>query len=136
MRKFKVLKAKLREKRGAALMSALAFMFMILVLGIILTSAVSYAHLQVNTNQTVENAWLRKEEIGEYFVKNVSEDTDESFQNERLKNSPYTAETKYETGKKSLNLRNGQGKTVLYIEAEETSGAWQVTRWQYSKIEP
>jgi len=136
MRKCKVLKAKLKEKRGAALMSALAFMFMILVLGILLTSAVSYSHLQVNTNQTVENAWLRREEIGEYFVKNVSESEKTTFESDIQEKTPYTAETTYETGKKSLNLKNGQGKTVLYIEAEEESGAWKVTCWRYSEIEP
>jgi Tfp pilus assembly protein PilX len=126
----------LKNKRGAALVSAVAFMLVMAILGLLLTAAISYAHLQVRSNQTVENAWLAREELGEYFVR-----ANEPEFNAVLEKTNYTAEINYSTTEKTekkektLLLRNARGNVILYIKAsfDSKKSAWQPTVWRYSE---
>lgn len=127
---------KLREKRGAALVSAITFMLVMIVLGIWLTSAISYSHLQLKTNQAVEKAWLDKESIGEYFVQRVNDSADGvEFINAVGANTKYQAEVEILQTEKSVTLRNARGGAVLYIHATKAdeSAPWKVVAWRYSE---
>ena len=120
----------LKNKRGAALVSAVSFMLVMAILGLLLTAAISYAHLQVRSNQTVENAWLAREELGEYFVR-----ADENEFTSALENKNYQAETNYSTTEKTLLLRNARGNVILYIKAtrNDENEPWTAVVWRYSE---
>ena len=58
----------LKNKRGAAMESAILFMFVALMLGLLLTGVATHTHLRVKLNDTLLTREFTIEQIGENFV--------------------------------------------------------------------
>ena len=118
------MKKLLKSKRGAAMASAVLFMFVIFYFGMLLTGVSMYTHLRVKLNNTQITEELSLEQIGENFV--CLGEAEFSVE------SPYSAETSYESeNDKTLTLKRN-GKTVLYIVVQ----GGKVKNWRYSDPEP
>ena len=115
-----------KNKRGAAMESAILFMFVALMLGMLLTGVAMFTHLRVKVNNTALTREIAIEQIGDNFVHGTAE-----FENLPDGNHPidnYVAVLS--NGGKTLTLTNKTGtKVLLYIEVGENN---TVTRWQYS----
>ena len=111
-----------KNKRGAAMESAILFMFVALMLGMLLTGVAMFTHLRVKVNNTTLTREIAIEQIGENFVHG----TLVVGENGEIDN--YVAV--FSNGGKTLTLTNKTGtKVLLYIEVGENN---TVTRWQYS----
>lgn len=114
----------LRNKRGAALESAILFMMVVLMLGMLLTGVIMYTHLRVKANDTLLMRELTIEQIGEDFVHG----TYEAGENIPIDN--YYADITNTEGIRTLTLKNkAKTKVLLYIVVNADDA---VTRWQYS----
>ena len=120
----------LRNKRGAALESAILFMVVVLMLGMLLTGVIMSTHLRVKLNDTLLTREITIEQIGENFV--TMSETD--FKKSEMNN--YAPTTTYETDKKTLSLATQGGKVVLYIEVTTADNSNSVTCWRYSAPTP
>ena len=111
-----------KNKRGAAMESAILFMFVALMLGMLLTGVAMFTHLRVKVNNTTLTREIAIEQIGENFVHG----TLVVGENGEIDN--YVAV--FSNGGNTLTLTNKTGtKVLLYIEVGENN---TVTRWQYS----
>ena len=119
----------LRNKRGAALESAILFMMVVLMLGMLLTGVIMYTHLRVKANDTLLTREIAIEQIGEDFVHG----TLVLDENGEIKgNNGFTAviETNADNTR-ILTLTNKANKVVLYVEVPENSATPSV--WKYTK---
>ena len=119
----------LRNKRGAALESAILFMMVVLMLGMLLTGVIMYTHLRVKANDTLLTREIAIEQIGHDFVHG----TLVSGENGEIEgNNAFTAviETNADNTR-ILTLKNKANRVVLYVEIPENSTTPSV--WKYTK---
>ena len=115
-----------KNKRGMAMESAILFMLVILMLGLLLTGVIMHTHLRVKLNNTQLSREITIEQIGENFV-NLDKT---AFETSLAEYTDYTATTAYnENEKNTLTLTRGKS-VVLYIEVRTADKA--VLCWQYS----
>ena len=118
----------LRNKRGAALESAILFMMVVLMLGMLLTGVIMYTHLRVKANDTLLSRELTIEQIGEDFVHGTLILGD----NGEIDN--YYADVANTDGVRTLTLKNiTKTKVLLYIVVNAEGS---VTCWRYSAPTP
>ena len=120
----------LKSKRGMAIESAIMFMLVTFMLGMLLTGLSMTMHLRTQLNdKTIENE-LILEQIGDNFVHNFGDEeefkTVEAFQ-AYTEGKGYTAEINNE--KTTLTLKNKYTRVVLYIEKDGGT----VVAWRYSE---
>ena len=120
----------LKSKRGMAIESAIMFMLVTFMLGMLLTGLSMTMHLRTQLNdKTIENE-LILERIGDNFVHNFGDEeefkTVEAFQ-AYTAGKGYTAEINNE--KTTLTLKNKYTRVVLYIEKD----GGKVVAWRYSE---
>ena len=114
----------LKSKRGMAIESAIMFMLVTFMLGMLLTGLSMTMHLRTQLNdKTIENE-LILEQIGEKFVHNFGDE--EEFKT-YVAGKGYTAEINNE--KTTLTLKNKYTRVVLYIEKD----GGKVVAWRYSE---
>lgn len=113
------MKKALNDKRGIAMESAIMFMLVVFMFGLLLTGVTMTSHLRVKVNDSLIQRELEIEQIGENFVR-LDKD---SF----TVNDKYQAETSYNEGSKILTLYR-KNTPVLYIEVENN----QVILWKYT----
>ncbi len=125
----------LRNKRGAALESAILFMMVVLMLGMLLTGVIMYTHLRVKLNDTLLTREIAIEQIGEDFVhdkadfEGLTTGTAEKTINV-ADIGTYTATVNYtDKDNKALTLSSARGSTLLNITVENG----QITTWKYTK---
>ena len=113
----------LRNKRGTALESAILFMMVVLMLGMLLTGVIMYTHLRVKANDTLLTREIAIEQIGHDFVHGTLVSGE---------NNGFTAviETNADNTR-TLTLTNKANKVVLYVEIPENSATPSV--WKYTK---
>ena len=113
----------LRNKRGAALESAILFMMVVLMLGMLLTGVIMYTHLRVKANDTLLTREIAIEQIGHDFVHGTLVSGE---------NNGFTAviETNADNTR-TLTLKNKANRVVLYVEIPENSNTPSV--WKYTK---
>ena len=127
-----------KNKRGMAMESAILFMLITLMFGLLLTGVIMNTHLRVKVNNTLLSREITIEQIGENFVYNKKEfalTDDNKYQNatttdngDKIDVGDYVAYVKINGSSKVLTLKNKSDKTLLYIEASETTA----TCWRYS----
>ena len=115
----------LRNKRGAALESAILFMMVVLMLGMLLTGVIMYTHLRVKANDTLLMRELTIEQIGEDFVHGTY------GAGENIPIDNYYADITNAEGIRTLTLKNKANRVVLYVEIPENSTTPSV--WKYTK---
>lgn len=116
----------LKNKRGMAIESAIMFMFIVFMFGLLLSGIVMTTHLRVKVNNTLLTRELEIEQIGENFV--YMDKT--SFSTYISKNSKYSIDeqTIYtDKNNKTLTLKRNTS-TVLKITVE----GGKITSWKYS----
>ena len=129
----------LKNKRGMAMESAILFMLITLMFGLLLTGVIMNTHLRVKVNNTLLSREITIEQIGENFVYNQKEfkltDDDKKYLNatetdkgDKIDVGDYVAYVKINGSSKVLTLKNKSDKTLLYIEASDTTA----TCWRYS----
>ena len=106
----------LKNKRGMAMESAILFMLIVFMFGLLLTGVAMTSHLRVNVNNTLLSRELEIEQIGEYFIYN--EQTCINYINSF--DGKYTHEIENNT----LTLKRN-GNVVLYID--KTNNIWKYT---------
>ena len=120
----------LRNKRGAALESAILFMVVVLMLGMLLTGVIMSTHLRVKLNDTLLTREITIEQIGNDFVHG----TLILDENGEIKgNNAFTAviETNADNTR-ILTLKNKTNtKVLLYVEVPENSTT--PTVWKYTE---
>ena len=118
----------LKNKRGAAMESAILFMFVALMLGLLLTGVATHTHLRVKLNDTLLTREFTIEQIGEKFVYGAY------AEGENIEIENYIADIKIaDNGNRSLTLKNKADKVVLYVEVPQDSNPPTPTTWKYSK---
>lgn len=124
----------LKNKRGMAMESAILFMLITLMFGLLLTGVIMNTHLRVKVNNTLLSREITIEQIGENFVHDKQEfelTTEGTYKNatgDKIDVGDYVAYVKINGSSKVLTLKNKSDKTLLYIEASETTA----TCWRYS----
>jgi hypothetical protein len=116
------MKKLLKNKRGMAIESAIMFMFIVFMFGLLLSGIVMTTHLRVKVNDTLLDRELEIEQIGEDFV-HMDED---NF----TVDDKYEAITSYNGNNKTLTL-NRNKNTVLFVKVEDG----KITSWKYSNNE-
>ena len=119
----------LRNKRGAALESAILFMMVVLMLGMLLTGVIMYTHLRVKINDTLLSREIAIEQIGEDFVHGTLI-LGENGEIENYNGFTAVIETNAENTR-TLTLKNKANKVVLYVEVPQNSAT--PTVWKYTK---
>ena len=103
--------------------SAILFMLIVFMFGLLLTGVAMTSHLRVKVNNTLLSRELEIEQIGENFVHFVRNDDDDFTVNNK-----YEAITSYtDENNKTLTLQKNS-KTVLFIKVENG----KITSWKYS----
>ena len=127
---------KLRNKRGAALESAILFMVVVLMLGMLLTGVIMFTHLRVKANDTILTREIAIEQIGEDFVhdkgnfKGLTEGTSINKTIIIAKVGTYTATGTYtDTNNKTLTLSSQRGSLLLSVTVENG----KITSWKYTE---
>ena len=116
---------KLRNKRGAALESAILFMVVVLMLGMLLTGVIMFTHLRVKANDAILTREIEIEQIGNNFVHGALVLGD----NGEIDN--YYADVTNTDGVRTLTLKNKVNKVVLYVEVPQDSTT--PTVWKYTE---
>ena len=127
-----------KNKRGAAMESAILFMLITLMFGLLLTGVIMHTHLRVKLNNSQLAREITIEQIGENFVYNQKEfeltDDNKKYLNatatdngDKIDVGDYVAYVKINDSSKILTLKNRSDKVLLYIEASGTTA----TCWQY-----
>ena len=117
-----------KNKRGAAMESAVLFMFVVLMLGMLLTGVAMLTHLRVKVNNTALTREIAIEQIGENFVHGTAEfknltDGDHTIDN-------YVADINYtDKDNKSLALYTKNNKLLLQITVKNG----KITSWKYTE---
>ena len=114
----------LKNKRGMVLATAVMFMTVLAVLGILLTSTLLYATTATRTNQKALDNRLTLDQIGEYFVAG-------SLTEEQLETYGYEDVDEEDTIL-ALKKKNGSA-VVLYIVKDGTNKTAKI--WRYSAPE-
>lgn len=112
----------LRNKRGAAMESAILFMLVVLMLGMLLTGVIMSTHLRVKLNDTMLTREITIEQIGEDFVagKDLTQIDD------------YSVSITEADGNRILTLKNkSETKVLLYVEIPQNSNT--PTVWKYTE---
>ena len=108
----------LKNKRGMAMESAILFMLIVFMFGLLLTGVAMTSHLRVNVNNTLLSRELEIEQIGEDFIHFIPKDENDTF----------TVDDKYEPiispDGSTLTLKRN-GNVVLYID--KTNNIWKYT---------
>ena len=115
----------LKNKRGIAMESAVMFMLVVFMFGLLLTGIAMTSHLQVKVNDTLLERELEIEQIGEDFV-HMDED-------DFTVDDKYEAITSYDENNennKTLTLKRNNN-TVLFVKVENG----KITSWKYSNNE-
>ena len=116
----------LKNKRGAAMESAILFMFVALMLGLLLTGVATHTHLRVKLNDTLLTREFTIEQISENFVYGAY------AEGENIEIENYIADIKIaDNGNRTLTLKNKADKVVLYVEVPQGSNT--PTKWKYTK---
>ena len=110
----------LKNKRGAAMESAILFMAVVFSLCLLLTTVISTSHLQVRVSKKQRARRLEIEQIGQYYVANPT--VFELSEEEKLKYEIEKTNT-------SLKLKTKNESVVLYIELDSDK---KVITWKYS----
>ena len=113
-----------KNKRGAAMESAVLFMFVVLMLGMLLTGVAMLTHLRVKVNNTALTREIAIEQIGENFVHGTL------VVGENGKIDNYVADINYtDTDNKSLALYTKNNKLLLQITVKNG----KITSWKYTE---
>ena len=113
----------LRNKRGAALESAILFMLVVLMLGMLLTGVIMSTHLRVKLNDTLLTREITIEQIGENFVYGKIAEGEHEIDG-------YKAVVTSANGNRILTLKNKTNtKVLLYVVVPEDSTT--PTVWKY-----
>ena len=119
-----------KNKRGAAMESAVLFMFVVLMLGMLLTGVAMLTHLRVKVNNTALTREIAIEQIGDNFVHGTAEfkkltDGDHTIDN-------YVAAiTTNDDGTRILTLKTKNDKLLLHVEVPKDSTTPSV--WKYTE---
>lgn len=119
------MKKLLKNKRGMAIESAIMFMLIVFMFGLLLTGIVMTTHLRVKVNDTLLSRELEIEQIGEYFVH-----SDKNAFNSYIETTKYSIDndTSYtDENNKTLTLKRNTS-TVLKITVKDG----KITSWKYS----
>ena len=120
------MKKLLKNKRGMAIESAIMFMLIVFMFGLLLTGIAMTSHLRVKVNDTLLSRELEIEQIGEYFVHSTEQtctDYIDSFNGKYT----YTIGTTIE-GNQTLTLKRKEA-IVLYVETDTNK---KIKVWKYS----
>ena len=119
------MKLPIKNKRGAALESAILFMVVVLMLGMLLTGVIMRTHLRVKVNDTLLTREITIEQIGENFVYGKIAEGEHEIDG-------YNALVTIADGNRILTLKNKTNtKVLLYVELPENSTTPSV--WKYTK---
>lgn len=126
-----------KNKRGAAMESAVLFMFVALMLGMLLTGVAMLTHLRVKVNNTALTREIAIEQIGENFVHDMEDFSslqvvDNRFEKDiTVKDSTvYTAVGTYtDKDNKTLTLSTKKGTLLLKITVIDG----KITSWKYTE---
>ena len=122
------MKRVLKNKRGVAMESAILFMFVVLMLGMALTSVISITHLQVKVNDTLLQREVAIEQIGENFVYGKAEFASLESGEQTFPIENYYAVVLIDGSTKTLTLKNKtQTSVLLNIEVVEGN----IKHWKY-----
>ncbi|MBR2320822.1 MAG: hypothetical protein IKA57_01655 [Clostridia bacterium] len=119
-----------KNKHGAAMESAVLFMFVVLMLGMLLTGVAMLTHLRVKVNNTALTREIAIEQIGDNFVHGTAEfenltDGDHTIDN-------YVAAITTEgDGTRILTLKTKNDKLLLHVEVPKDSTTPSV--WKYTE---
>ena len=110
----------LKNKRGAAMESAILFMVVVFSLCLLLTTVISTSHLQVRVSKKQRARRLEIEQIGENYVYNL-----ESYNDEQVIDGKYMVGIEGNV----FTLKTKSDYVVLYIELDSDK---KVITWKYS----
>ena len=117
------MKKLLKDKRGIAMESAVMFMLVVFMFGLLLTGIAMTSHLQVKVNDTLLERELEIEQIGEYFVR-----MDAQTCTNYIESCKTTYE--YDIDDNTLTLTRNN-KVVLYVEVDRTNNN-AIKVWKYT----
>lgn len=115
-----------KNKRGAAMESAVLFMFVVLMLGMLLTGVAMLTHLRVKVNNTALIREIAIEQIGDNFVHG----TLVVGENGEIDNY-VAAITTNDDGTRILTLKTKNDKLLLHVEVPKDSTTPSV--WKYTE---
>ena len=122
----------LKNKRGMAMESAILFMLITLMFGLLLTGVIMNTHLRVKVNNTLLSREITIEQIGENFVHDKQEFSSLSgdFTTDITANGTnYVAKGTYtDKNNKTLTLSTKKGDLLFIIVADG-----KITQWKYTK---
>ena len=119
----------LKNKRGMAMESAILFMLIVFMFGLLLTGVAMTSHLRVNVNNTLLSRELEIEQIGENFV--YSLDVFNDPKDDTITIGNYNAKlgvNNNNNNNKTLTLTRNN-KVVLYVEVDDNKA---IKVWKYS----
>lgn len=120
----------LKNKRGIAMESAILFMFVVLMLGMALTSVISITHLQVKVNDTLLQREVAIEQIGENFVASNNETDFQTSITEILEDYTFIISSTFnQDNSKELTVTTKNGSHLLTVTVNNES---TVTKWCYT----
>jgi hypothetical protein len=119
-----------KNKRGAAMESAVLFMFVVLMLGMLLTGVAMLTHLRVKVNNTALTREIAIEQIGENFVHGTPEFKDLPDGDHTIDNY-VAAITTNDDGTRILTLKTKNDKLLLHVEVPKNSTTPSV--WKYTE---
>lgn len=124
------MKRVLKNKRGVAMESAILFMFVVLMLGMALTSVISITHLQVKVNDTLLQREVAIEQIGENFVASNNETDFQASITKILEDYTFIISSTFnQDNSKELTVTTKNGSHLLTVTVNNES---TVTRWCYT----
>ena len=123
----------LKNKRGIAMESAVMFMLVVFMFGLLLTGIAMTSHLQVKVNDTLLERELEIEQIGENFV--YSLDVFTAPEGDTITIDNYTANLGVNNNNNNTLTLTRNNKVVLYVEVDRTNNNNAIKVWKYTPNE-